>query len=244
MMKSNEKKKKSEKFNDKNPRHIAIIMDGNGRWAQNLGLPRIEGHRASRKSIRETVEGAIEFHIPYLSLFAFSTENWSRPKSEILAIFRIFTQVLKEETPELNEKGVQIIFSGDLEKFPKSLQNELNRSIQLTKYNQNLVLNICLDYSGKKDILQVIKKILTNADKVQEINEELVEKYLLTYPLPSVDLLIRTSGEQRISNFMLWQAAYAEFYFSKLFWPDFTKQELLKAITEFQKRDRRFGGIS
>lgn len=243
-MKSNTKNKKSEKSDKNNPKHIAIIMDGNGRWAQSRGLARVEGHRASRKAIRESVEGALEHSIPYLSLFAFSTENWSRPKTEIFAIFRIFTQVLKEETPELNEKGVKIIVSGSIIKFPLYLQNELKKSIELTKNNHSLLLNICLDYSGKIDILQAINKIHKSISQGTLITEEIMEDNLLTHPLPSVDLLIRTSGEQRISNFMLWQIAYAELFFSDFFWPDFNKSELIKAILEYQKRDRRFGGLS
>jgi undecaprenyl diphosphate synthase len=243
-MKSSVKKKKSEKSNQKNPNHIAIIMDGNGRWAQSRGFARVEGHRASRKAIRESVEGVLEQNIPFLSLFAFSTENWSRPKNEIHAIFRIFTQVLKEETPELHEKGVKIIISGALSKFPVYMQKELIHSIDLTKNNTELLLNICLDYSGKTDLLQAIRKIHDLPCDQQDITEELIEQHLQTYPLPSVDLLIRTSGEQRISNFMLWQIAYAELYFSDLFWPDFSKEELQKAISEYQKRDRRFGGVS
>jgi len=243
-MKSSAKKKKSEKSNQKNPNHIAIIMDGNGRWAQSRGFARVEGHRASRKAIRESVEGVLEHSIPFLSLFAFSTENWSRPKNEIHAIFRIFTQVLKEETLELHEKGVKIIISGALSKFPVYMQKELIHSIDLTKNNTELLLNICLDYSGKADLLQAIRKIHDLPCDQQDITEELIEQHLQTYPLPSVDLLIRTSGEQRISNFMLWQIAYAELYFSDLFWPDFSKEELQKAISEYQKRDRRFGGVS
>lgn len=244
MMKSNTKKKKSEKFDKKNPCHIAIIMDGNGRWAQSRGLERVEGHKASRKAIRESVEGAMEQGVPFLSLFAFSTENWSRPKTEIFAIFRIFTQVLKEESPELHEKGVKIIVSGSVQKFPLYLQKELEKSIELTKDNQLLLLNICLDYSGKTDILQAVNKILKNTTRDKKITEDVLEENLLTHPLPPVDLLIRTSGEQRISNFMLWQIAYAELFFSNFFWPDFTKAELNKAILEYQKRDRRFGGLS
>ena len=243
MMKSSIKKKKSEKSNPKKLIHIAIIMDGNGRWAQSKGLARVEGHRASRKAIRESVEGAIEQQIPFLSLFAFSTENWSRPKNEIHAIFRIFTHVLKEETPELHEKGVKLLVSGNMTKFPKYLQKELHHSLELTKGNSTLILNICLDYSGKVDILQAIKTICQLKPEVSAITEQLLEENLLTYPLPPVDLLIRTSGEHRISNFMLWQIAYAELFFSNLFWPDFTKQELLNAINDYQKRDRRFGGI-
>jgi undecaprenyl diphosphate synthase len=243
-MKSNIKKKKSEKSNQNIPNHIAIIMDGNGRWAQKRGFARIEGHRASRKAIRESVEGSLEQNVPFLSLFAFSTENWSRPKNEIEAIFKIFTVVLKEETPELHEKGVKIIVSGSLERFPPYLKKEMLHSMKLTVDNKNLLLNICLDYSGKTDLLQVVKKIhAMNCDE-EEITEELIEQNLLTYPCPPVDLLIRTSGEQRISNFMLWQIAYAEFFFSDLFWPDFSKEELLKAITVYQGRDRRFGGVS
>lgn len=242
-MKSNTKKKKSEKSKSSLPLHVAIIMDGNGRWAQSKGLARVEGHRASRKAIRESVEGAIEQKIPYLSLFAFSTENWNRPKNEIYAIFRIFTHVLKEETPELHEKGVKIIVSGSLIKFPQYLQKELNKSIATTKDNDVLCLNICLDYSGKADILQAMRTINHSMLPDDQISEELLEKSLMTYPLPPVDLLIRTSGEKRISNFMLWQIAYAELFFSSLFWPDFSKKELFLAIEDYQNRDRRFGGI-
>lgn len=243
-MKSNTKKKKLEKSNHKTPIHVAIIMDGNGRWAKNRGLARIEGHKASRKAIRSSVEFMLEQKIPYLSLFAFSTENWSRPKREIYAIFRIFTQVLKEETKELHEQGVKIVVSGSLDKFPGYMQKEINASIALTQSNTDLILNICLNYSGKTDLLQAINKVHTSLNLSENITEYDLEKYLLTYPLPPVDLLIRTSGEQRISNFMLWQIAYAELFFSQCLWPDFSKIELQKAILDYKKRDRRFGGVS
>lgn len=243
MMKSNTKKKKSTKSNPSVPIHVAIIMDGNGRWAQSRGLARIEGHKASTKAIRETVEGAMEKGIQYLSLFTFSTENWIRPKSEIHALFKVFTTVLKEETPELHNKGIKLIISGDLSKFPLYMQKQLKQSLELTKDNHTMVINFCLDYSGKKEILEMVKKIVSHSIPIENITDDLIDKYLLTYPLPPVDLLIRTSGEKRISNFMLWQIAYAEFYFSNLYWPDFDKNEFFKAIADYQKRDRRFGGL-
>ena len=241
-MKSNTKKKKSTKSKDI-PSHVAVIMDGNGRWAQSRGLARIEGHKASTRAIRATVEGAIEKGISYLSLFTFSTENWLRPKAEIRALFQVFTNVLKEETPELHKKGIKLIVSGDLSRFPLYMQKQITYSVAITKENQTMVINFCLDYSGKKDILETVKKILQDSVPSEAITETLIESYLLTFPLPPVDLLIRTSGEKRISNFMLWQIAYAEFYFSDLYWPDFDKNEFFRALTEYQTRDRRFGGI-
>jgi len=225
------------------PKHIAIIMDGNGRWAEAHGLPRIEGHRSSRKAIKDAVIAAAENNIEVLSLFAFSTENWKRPHKEIMQLFRIFTNIIREELPELKERNVRVIYSGDLSKFPKYLKNILNTTENETKNNSGLILNICLDYSGKSEILKAIKKILNSKLKTTDIDENIFESFLDTAGLPPVDLLIRTSGEQRISNFMLWQIAYAELYFTNTLWPDFSKDEFIKALQEYQKRDRRFGGL-
>ncbi|HOJ16755.1 MAG: polyprenyl diphosphate synthase [Caldisericia bacterium] len=247
MKNSNEKSKKSEKSENfafsSIPRHVAIIMDGNGRWAEAHGLPRIEGHRSSRKAIKDAVIAAAENNIEVLSLFAFSTENWKRPHKEIMQLFRIFTNIIREELPELKERNVRVIYSGDLSKFPKYLKNILNTTENETKNNSGLILNICLDYSGKSEILKAIKKILNSKLKTTDIDENIFESFLDTAGLPPVDLLIRTSGEQRISNFMLWQIAYAELYFTNTLWPDFSKDEFIKALQEYQKRDRRFGGL-
>jgi undecaprenyl diphosphate synthase len=225
------------------PLHVAIIMDGNGRWAKKRFLPRIEGHRASRKAIRSCIEGAIELNIPYLSLYAFSTENWQRPKQEIDSLFSIFNLIIREELNELSKQGVCITYSGQLHRFPDYLQDTLEYAKELTKTNHAVRLNICLDYSGKDEIIRAVQRIIQEDLKPEAVNEELFEHHLDTQGMPAVDLLIRTSGEQRISNFMLWQIAYAEFIFLEVLWPDFTKDHLKSCLEEFHKRSRRFGSI-
>lgn len=225
------------------PLHVAIIMDGNGRWAKKRFLPRIEGHRASRKAIRSCIEGAIELQIPYLSLYAFSTENWQRPKQEIESLFSIFNLIIREELKELSQQGVCINYSGQLHRFPDYLQRTLEEAKKLTQENTALKLNICLDYSGKNEIIRAIQKIKQTDLNPEAISEEVFEQYLDTQGMPAVDLLIRTSGEQRISNFMLWQIAYAEFVFLDVLWPDFTKEHLKSCIEIFQHRMRRFGSV-
>ena len=218
-------------------------MDGNGRWAKRKGLARIEGHRAAKTAIKESITAAQELKVDYLSLFAFSTENWFRSSLEIKLLFSIFTDFLIQEAPELNRKGVKIHTCGHLEKFPARMQSELNKASDLTKDNSILYLNICLDYSGKNDILCAVKKIVEQKIPLDEITEDTINNHLLTAELPSVDLLIRTSGEQRISNFMLWQIAYAELYFDSVFFPDFRKENFYRAIKEYNSRDRRFGNV-
>ena len=218
-------------------------MDGNGRWAKGKGLARIEGHRSARTAIRESISAAQDVGVEYLSLFAFSTENWNRPDSEVSMLFSIFTEFLIQETPELNKKGVNISTSGHLEKFPKKMRNELKKSIQATEKNAKLYLNICLDYSGRSDILHAVKKIVSENIEPEEITEKTLEHHLLTKNFPPVDLLIRTSGERRISNFMLWQIAYAELYFDQVYFPDYRKENFYQAIKDFKSRDRRFGKV-
>lgn len=225
------------------PLHIAIIMDGNGRWAKKRFLPRIEGHRASRKAIRSCIEGAIELNIPYLSLYAFSTENWQRPKQEIDSLFSIFNKIIHEELDELAQQGVCISYSGQLHRFPEELQNTLKIARDRTKHHTGLKLNICLDYSGKNEIVRAVKKMLHEKIDPEAVNESLFDEYLDTGGMPAVDLLIRTSGEERISNFMLWQIAYAEIIFLSVLWPDFTKDHLKACVETFQQRSRRFGGL-
>ncbi len=218
-------------------------MDGNGRWAKRKGLARIEGHRSAKTAIRESISAAQKVGVKYLSLFAFSTENWNRPDSETSMLFSIFTEFLIQETPELDKKGVNISTSGHLEKFPRKMRSELKKSIEVTEKNSDLYLNICLDYSGRNDILYAVKKIVTENLSPENITEETIEKHLLTKNCPSVDLLIRTSGEKRISNFMLWQIAYAELYFDLAYFPDYRKENFYKAIKDFNSRDRRFGNV-
>jgi undecaprenyl diphosphate synthase len=225
------------------PSHVAIIMDGNGRWAQQRFLPRIEGHRSSRQAIRRCVEGAVEYRIPYLSLYAFSTENWQRPKNEITALFSIFNNIVQEELHELSSQGVCIHYSGQLNRFPLELQQTLKKAKESTSQNKRLHLNICLDYSGKDEIIRAVKKITQDRIDSETICEELFEKYLDTSEFPPVDLLIRTSGEERISNFMLWQIAYAEIIFLDILWPDFKKETLQQCISTYSQRSRRFGKV-
>jgi len=218
-------------------------MDGNGRWAKKRRLPRIEGHRASRGAIKNCIEATVEFEIPYLSLYAFSTENWNRPKQEILSLFSIFNRIIAEELDELDSQGVRISYSGQLHRFPPDLQDTLMNAQKKTNSNNRLQLNICLDYSGKFEIIKAVKRIIQKGISADCITEDLFEKYLDTCHFPPVDLLIRTSGEQRISNFMLWQIAYAEMVFLDTLWPDFKKDDLQQCIEIYQHRTRRFGGI-
>lgn len=243
-----EKSEKSARFKDYKPlihlKHVAIIMDGNGRWAEARGLSRIEGHKASRKAIKEAVIAAFENNIEVLSLFAFSTENWKRPKSEIYSLFRIFSEIIKEEIPELKERNVKVRYSGTIEKLPIYLRSVLKYAEDETKLNTELILNICIDYSGKNEILRAVKKVLADHLDIKKLDEKTFENYLYTKDLPPVDLLIRTSGEQRISNFMLWQIAYAELYFTNVLWPDFSKKDFEEALNEYRKRNRRFGGLN
>jgi len=242
-MKSDTKKKISEKSDQLTLQHVAIIMDGNGRWANQRGLNRIEGHRASKQAIRESIKACIHNQIPYLSLFAFSTENWKRPKREIHQLFNIFSDFLLQEIPELMKQDVKIITSGSLLKFPEKMKKAVNKTMQETSMNKTLTVNICLDYSGHSEIIQVIQSIIKKEIPPETIDEKMVESHFIHPELPQVDLLIRTSGEQRISNFMLWQIAYAELYFTPVLWPDFNEEVFNKTIVEFRSRERRYGGL-
>ena len=238
---------KSKKFNNKNnitlPEHVAVIMDGNGRWAEAQGLPRVEGHRLSRRAIKDTISSAVENGIKVLSLFAFSQENWKRPRAEIYKLFRIFSEIIKEELPSLKEEGVRVILSGETYRFPKYLKETLSLTIRETSMNDKTILNICLGYSGRHEIISSIRKIIRDKIEEDKVTEKLFDRYLYSHDLPPVDLLIRTSGEKRISNFMLWQIAYSELYFTDILWPDFTKEDFTDALNEFSIRNRRFGRI-
>lgn len=232
---------------DKLPRHIAIIMDGNGRWAKQRGLPRIAGHRAGMKSVKTAVKLSAELGIKALTLYAFSTENWTRPKQEINTLMKILREYLRKETNELNQNNVKLQFIGRVKELPESVQQVLEWAVGKTANNTGLRLNVALNYSGRIDIIDAIKKLIADIEakrcSKEDINEALFEKYLYTTSLPEVDLLIRTSGEMRISNFLLWQIAYTEIYITPIYWPDFTRKHLLSAIIDYQKRERRFGGI-
>lgn len=227
------------------PSHIAIVMDGNGRWAKIRGKSRIEGHIKAKKSVRESIEFCVENKIDYLSLFAFSTENWSRPKLEVKALMNLLHVVIKEELNNLIEQNIKLKVIGDLKGLPKKTEESLKVAISKTKENGGLTLILAINYSGKWDILNATKKILENEKKVDfaNFNEKYFENHLATSNIPEPELMIRTSGEQRISNFYLWQSAYSELYFTDILWPDFSKKELNNAIFEFKKRNRRFGSV-
>ena len=229
------------------PRHVAIVMDGNGRWAQKRGLSRSAGHRAGVETIRNVLKTCKKLGIEVLTLFAFSTENWRRPKSEVDGLMALLVEYLKKETKELNESNVRLKIIGDISKLPMHIQQEIHNSTQLTKDNDGIVLNLAINYGGRAEILRAVKKIANDVclGKIsqQQINEELFSKYLYTHDLPDPDLIIRPSGEYRISNFLLYQMAYSELWFSKIMWPDFSSRVLLRAIKDYQKRDRRFGAV-
>jgi undecaprenyl diphosphate synthase len=230
------------------PAHIAIIMDGNGRWAKTRGLDRSEGHKEGVEAIRRVVEAASTASIQYLTLYAFSTENWRRPSDEVNGLMDLMVYALTRETADLKKNGVRIIAIGNIERLPDYVRETLQECIQETAGGKRLTLVIALSYSSKWELTEAVKKICNDVKsgtlQEEEISEVTIDNYLSTHALPDPDLLIRTGGEQRISNFLLWQCAYTEFYFTDTFWPDFNDEELYKAILEFQKRERRYGKIS
>lgn len=230
------------------PQHIAIIMDGNGRWAKLHGLPRIAGHKEGVESVREIVEICGEVGVKYLTLYAFSTENWERPKVEVSILMRLLLNAIKNETDKLHKQNVKLFQIGEFFRLPSGIQKELQMGIEKTKNNLGLNLVLALSYSGKWDIVEATKKILQDVLQkkisLTDISELTFEKYLSTQNIPSPDVLIRTGGDMRVSNFLLWQIAYSEIVVVKSFWPEFRKKELCDAILEFQQRERRFGKIS
>jgi undecaprenyl diphosphate synthase len=228
------------------PRHIAIIMDGNRRWAENRNLPSIEGYKAGVEAVRDVVEICGKLEIEALTLYTFSTENWKRPGIEVSALMLLLRQQLKEQTDELNENNVRLRAIGQLNHIPKRVRQELERSINLTKDNTGLILNLAVSYGSRQEIVLATQRIAQDVKdgklKIKAINENLFTNYLYTANLPELDLLIRPSGEMRVSNFLLWQLAYAEFYVTPTLWPDFRKKDLLLALIAYQQRKRRFGG--
>ena len=227
------------------PKHIAIIMDGNGRWAKNHNKPRVFGHKNGVLAVRDVVEGAGEIGLNFLTLYAFSTENWNRPKVEITALMQLLVSTISKEVKSLNESNVRLLAIGDLKSLPGNCKKEMEKAIEKTKNNTGLTLILALSYSAKWEILNAVKAIATdvknNKLSVENINESVFENHLQTTHIPDPELLIRTSGESRISNFLLWQMAYSELYFADKLWPDFRKEDLFKAIGDYQKRERRFG---
>ena len=229
-------------MNLKIPKHVAIILDGNGRWATRRGLPRTVGHKAGIEAVKRTVEGANELGIEVLSFFAFSTENWKRDKAEIDAIFEILRTYLKENEEEYLGKNLKLLTMGDISKLPEDIYKKFEEIKDKTKNNTGMIVNIGLNYGGRDEIVRAFNTLLKEGKKVT--NEDEIKEYLYTNSLPDPDFIIRTSGEQRLSNFMLYQCAYSELYFPKVLWPDFNKKHLIKALKNYSKRDRRYGGIT
>ena len=244
---SNYKNNKNELFDmSKLPQHLAIIMDGNGRWAKKKGLPRSVGHSEGAKVVKRVITNCLDFNIPILTLFAFSTENWKRPKNEIAYLLKLFERVLSKEKANLIKNNIKINFIGRLNDLPNSLNDKMNELCESTKSNNKLILNIAVNYGGRAEIVDAINSIILKIDKknlnIEEINEDTIRDNLYTYNLPDPDLLIRTAGEMRISNFMIWQIAYTEFWVTPVLWPDFDKNNLIEAIINFQRRVRKYGG--
>lgn len=225
------------------PRHVGIIMDGNGRWAASRGLPRIEGHRRGVEISKEVIQIAADLGIKALTLYTFSIENWHRPSSEVTTLMKLLELYLKKEIDGLIKNGIVFKAIGDIWRLPRDIQDVIREAEERTSSNSGMTLVTALSYGGRNEILRAVKKVLYAGLKPEELTEEVFNSYLDTAGIPSPDLIIRTSGEMRISNFLLWQAAYAEFYFTETLWPDFTKDEFLLAIQDYQRRERRFGAI-
>jgi undecaprenyl diphosphate synthase len=230
------------------PVHIAIIMDGNGRWARKRGLPRVAGHKRGVESVRDIVEACAQMGVKYLTLYTFSTENWKRPKDEVSTLMRLLLRALKDETDELNKNDIKLTTIGNIKSLPIDVQKELDFAVEKTTNNKRMILNLALSYSGRWELLEAVKKIamlVTGGNtKILEIDEHFFSNCLTTKDIPDPDLLIRTSGEFRVSNFLLWQIAYTEFFISDALWPDFRRKHLYEAIKNFQRRERRFGKVS
>jgi undecaprenyl diphosphate synthase len=225
------------------PNHIAIIMDGNGRWAQARGLPRMAGHRAGTENLRRIIEAAIEFGIPYLTIYAFSTENWNRPQDEVQGLMKIFEDVIDRELQELHDQGVRLNHIGRLDRLDPAFREKVLHALEYTCNNNRLVLNVAFNYGGRDEIINAIQHMIDDQLKPEDITVEQVNQYLYTAGVPDPDLIIRTSGEMRCSNFLLWQGAYSEWYFPAVYWPDFDKEQLRLAIEEFNQRERRYGCV-
>jgi undecaprenyl diphosphate synthase len=225
------------------PYHVGIIMDGNGRWAQRRGLPRMAGHRAGTENIRRTLTACVEFGVGMLTIYAFSTENWKRPEAEVKGLMTIFAQVIDRELGELHRQGVQLRHVGRLEGISNSLKAKVHRAIDMTKDNDRIILNVAFNYGGRAEIVDAVRSIIRAGIPADEVTDEVISRHLYTSDCPDPDLIIRTSGEFRTSNFLLWQAAYAEYYVTPTYWPDFDRDELYQALLAYSQRDRRFGEV-
>ena len=229
---------------EKVPQHVAMIMDGNGRWALQRDLPRLAGHKAGMENLRQVIRSTVEFGVKYLTIYAFSTENWGRPPEEVQGLMFILQDVIDRELNELHKEGVQLRHIGRLEKLDPKIQKKVLKAIELTKNNDRLILNVAFNYSGRDEIVYAIQKIINAGIPANDVTDEMVNKYLFTAGVPDPDLIIRTSGELRLSNFLIWQAAYSEWYITPKYWPDFDKEEYRRALETYSQRDRRFGKVS
>jgi undecaprenyl diphosphate synthase len=237
------KNEDTEQIPNNIPVHVAIIMDGNGRWARARSLPRLAGHRAGVDNLRRVLEACVEYGIQILTIYAFSTENWSRPESEVKGLIAILEEVIDRELKSLHENGVQLRHIGRLERLDAKLQEKVKHAIELTKDNDRLILNVAWNYGGRAEIVHAIQEIIRDGVPADEISEELLGSYLYTSESPDPDLIIRTSGEMRVSNFLIWQGAYSELYVTPHYWPDFGPDELLEAIQDYAQRERRYGRV-
>lgn len=224
------------------PTHVAIIMDGNGRWAKNRGLLRLHGHRAGTENIRCVIQTFADHGVKYLTLFAFSTENWGRPRREVQGLFRLLAQIIDRETGKLHQEGVKIVHLGDIDGLPGSLQAKMRQSIELTRNNTRMTLSLAFNYGGRADILNAVRRVIRDGLRAEDVDEATFARYLHTAGLPDPDLIVRTAGEMRLSNFLIWQAAYSEYYSTPTLWPDFDGKEVELALATYSRRERRFGG--
>jgi undecaprenyl diphosphate synthase len=225
------------------PNHVAIIMDGNGRWAKQRGLPRLAGHEAGTNNVRRVVDRFNNYKVKYLTLYAFSTENWRRPDEEVNGLIHIFARMIDRETKALHEKGVRLFHLGKADSLSEELQAKVNKAIELTKNNTGITLSIAFDYGGRAEILDAVRRIVRDGIRLEDITESLFSSYLYTPNVPEPDLIIRTAGEMRLSNFLIWQSAYSEYYSTPTLWPDFKDEEVDKALIAYSRRERRFGGL-
>ena len=225
------------------PNHVAIVPDGNGRWAELRGLPRLKGHKAGAENMWPMVKYLNEFPIKYVTLYGFSTENWSRPEGEVMGLFHILEKLIRKRTTELHKRGIRLRHIGRLEELPQNLRQAINWAVELTKNNTGMTLSLAFNYGGRAEIVDAVRRLIIDGIPPQNIDEKLFNSYLYTASLPDVDLVIRTADELRLSNFLIWQSAYSEYYFTSVLWPDFDKKELERALLAYSQRQRRFGRV-
>jgi undecaprenyl diphosphate synthase len=225
------------------PQHVAIIMDGNGRWARQRGLPRLAGHRAGTENLRRILQACGEHGVKILTIYAFSTENWTRPQEEVRGLLGLLSQMLERELENLRKNGVQLRHLGSLDELPSDLQSRIRRALEATAANDRLILNVALNYGGRSEIVNAVRQVMQKGLAPQQVTEQIISGHLYTAGLPDPDLIIRTAGEMRLSNFLIWQAAYSEFYSTPTYWPDFDPQELHKALLAYAQRTRKYGGL-